>query len=58
MALPELAYRLMGWFSTTRFDRILHPALYRRFGERAHPGFRVYRRRSPIHIPVLRLEPR
>jgi deazaflavin-dependent oxidoreductase (nitroreductase family) len=25
---------------------------------RAYPGYRVYRRRSPIHIPILRLEPR
>jgi hypothetical protein len=23
---------------------------------RAYPGYRVYRRRSPIHIPVLQLE--
>jgi F420H(2)-dependent quinone reductase len=30
MALPDLAYRLIGWFSTTRFDRVLHPILYRR----------------------------
>jgi deazaflavin-dependent oxidoreductase (nitroreductase family) len=29
MALPDLAYRLIGWFSTTRFDRFLHPRLYR-----------------------------
>lgn len=151
MALPDLAYRAIGWFSTTRFDRVLHPMLYRRAGgrgvlgrvlgsemllltttgrksgeprtvalfgfddgagwvvvgsrggsrrlpawyrnlaarpdasvrvrerdipiraheldgdeyetafelaARAYPGYRVYRRRSPIHIPVLRLEPR
>lgn len=151
MALPDVAYRLIGWFSTTRFDRILHPVLYRRLGGRgitgkvlgsemllltttgrrtgqprtvalfafreeagwivvgsrggsrklpawyrnlseqpdatiridqrdipirarelsgdeyetafelaaaAYPGYRVYRRRSPIHIPILRLEPR
>ncbi len=32
MALPDLAYRLIGWFSTTRFDRALHPFLYRRSG--------------------------
>ena len=151
MALPDLAYRAIGWFSTTRFDRVVHPILYRRFGgravlgrvlgsemllltttggrsgqprtvalfafalddawivvasrggsrrlpawyrnlvaqpdasvrvrdreipirahelrgdeyevafeaaARAYPGYRVYRRRSPIHIPILRLEPR
>src|SRR5262245_41587468 len=29
MALPDLAYRLIGWFSVTRFDRVLHPLLYR-----------------------------
>jgi deazaflavin-dependent oxidoreductase (nitroreductase family) len=29
VALPDLAYRLIGWFSTTRFDRALHPLLYR-----------------------------
>lgn len=151
MALPDVAYRVIGWFSTTRFDRALHPILYRRFGARgilgrvlgtetvlltttghrsgeprtvavfgfregagwvvvgsrggsrklpawyrnlasqpeavlrvreqeipvrareltgdeyeaafevaarAYPGYRVYRRRSPIHIPILRLEPR
>lgn len=32
MALPDLAYRLIGWFSTTRLDRALHPFLYRRSG--------------------------
>lgn len=32
MALPDLAYRVIGWFSTTRFDRLLHPLLYRRSG--------------------------
>lgn len=151
MALPDVAYRAIGWFSTTRFDRVLHPMLYRRFGARgvlgrvlgsemllltttgrrtgqsrtvalfafedgdawivigsrggsrklpawyrnlaerpdalvrvrdreipirarelhgeeyeaafeaaarSYPGYRVYRRRSPIHIPILRLEPR
>jgi deazaflavin-dependent oxidoreductase (nitroreductase family) len=151
MALPDVAYRAIGWFSTTRLDRVAHPILYRRFGARgmlgralgsdmllvttigrrtgrprtvalfafeddggwivvasrggsrrlplwyrnlvaqpdasaqvrdrqvavralelkgdeyeaafeaaarAYPGYRVYRRRSPIHIPVLRLEPR
>jgi deazaflavin-dependent oxidoreductase (nitroreductase family) len=34
MALPDLAYRVIGWFSTTRFDRVLHPLLYRRAGGR------------------------
>ena len=151
MALPDVAYRAIGWFSTTRFDRVVHPILYRRFRARgvlgrvlgsemllltttgrrsgrprtvalfgfrdgdgwfvvgsrggsrklpawylnlaaepdasaqvrdrqisvrarelqgdeyeaafelaahAYPGYRVYRRRSPIHIPILRLEPR
>ena len=151
MALPDVAYRVIGWFSTTRFDRVVHPLLYRRFGARGilgrvlgsemllvtttgrrtgrartvalfafeegggwivvasrggsrrlpawyrnlagrpeavvqvrerqvavrarelsgeeyerafeaaartYPGYRVYRRRSPIHIPILRLEPR
>ena len=29
MAQPDLAYQLIGWFSTTRFDRLLHPFLYR-----------------------------
>lgn len=150
MALPDLAYRAIGWFSTTRFDRVLHPILYRRtsgrgvlgrilgsemllltttgrtsgrartvalFGfedgagwivigsrggsrrlpawyrnlaaqpaasvrvrerdipilarelqgeeyeaafeaaARSYPGYHVYRKRSPIHIPILRLEP-
>ena len=32
MALPDVAYRVIGWFSTTRFDRVLHPLLYRRSG--------------------------
>jgi deazaflavin-dependent oxidoreductase (nitroreductase family) len=151
MALPDVAYRVIGWFSTTRFDRVVHPILYRRFGgrgalgrvlgsemlllttigrrsggprtvalfafrdgagwivvgsrggsrklpawyrnladrpdasvqvrdrvmpirareldgdeyeiafetaARTYPGYRVYRRRSPIHIPIVRLEPR
>lgn len=151
MALPDVAYRAIGWFSTTRFDRVVHPILYRRFGAggilgrvlgaemlllttigrrsreprtvalfafhvdggwivvasrggsrrlpawyrnlvdrpdasvqvrdrvipiharelegaeyeaafetaaRTYPGYRLYRRRSPIHIPILRLEPR
>lgn len=38
MALPDLAYRLIGRFSATRFDRILHPFLYRRFGGRGILG--------------------
>ena len=29
MPLPDLAYRAIGWFSTTRFDRVLRPFLYR-----------------------------
>jgi deazaflavin-dependent oxidoreductase (nitroreductase family) len=151
MALPDVAYRVIGWFSTTSFDRVVHPFLYRRFGARGilgrvlgaemllltttgrrtgeprtvalfefadgegwivvasrggsrklpawyrnlvarpeafvqvgarqiairarelagdeyeaafeaaariYAGYRVYRRRSPIHIPILRLEPR
>jgi deazaflavin-dependent oxidoreductase (nitroreductase family) len=32
MALPDVAYRMIGWFSTTRLDRALHPWLYRRSG--------------------------
>jgi deazaflavin-dependent oxidoreductase (nitroreductase family) len=151
MALPDVAYLAIGWFSTSRLDRFLHPILYRRFAARGilgrvlgsemllltttgrrsgksrtvalfafadgdswivvgsrggsrrlpawyrnltdqpdasvrvrdreiplrarevhgdeyeaafetaartYPGYRVYRRRSPIHIPILRLEPR
>lgn len=38
MALPDVAYRLIGWFSTTRFDRALHPLLYRRSGGRGIVG--------------------
>jgi deazaflavin-dependent oxidoreductase (nitroreductase family) len=38
MALPEVAYRLIGWFSTTRFDRVLHPILYRLAGGRGVTG--------------------
>jgi deazaflavin-dependent oxidoreductase (nitroreductase family) len=38
MGLPDAAYRLIGWFSTTRFDRALHPALYRRLGGRSITG--------------------
>lgn len=28
--LPAPVYRAIGWFSTTRVDRVLHPLLYRR----------------------------
>lgn len=38
MALSDVAYRLIGWFSTTRFDRALHPILYRRTGGRGIAG--------------------
>lgn len=38
MALPELAYRLIGRFSVTRFDRALHPFLYRLSGGRGITG--------------------
>jgi deazaflavin-dependent oxidoreductase (nitroreductase family) len=38
MALPSFAYRLIGWFSTTRFNRILHPILYRIGGGRGILG--------------------
>lgn len=38
MALPDLAYRLIGWFSTTRFDRFLHPLAYRLAGGRGATG--------------------
>jgi deazaflavin-dependent oxidoreductase (nitroreductase family) len=38
MALPDVAYRVIGWFSTTRFDRALHPFLYRRSGGRGITG--------------------
>lgn len=34
MAMPDLAYRLIGRFSTTRLDRALHPLLYRLSGGR------------------------
>jgi deazaflavin-dependent oxidoreductase (nitroreductase family) len=36
--LPDLAYRLIGWFSVSRFDRFLHPLLYRRMGGRGVTG--------------------
>ena len=38
MALPDVAYRVIGWFSTTRFDRALHPILYRLTGGRGITG--------------------
>jgi len=38
MALPTVAYRLMGRFSTSRFDRWLHPVLYRLTGGRGIIG--------------------
>lgn len=38
MALPTLAYRLIGRFSTTRLDRALHPLLYRLTGGRGVLG--------------------
>lgn len=38
MALPDLAYQLIGWFSTTRLDRVLHPFLYRVTGGRGVAG--------------------
>lgn len=36
--LPDLAYRLIGRFSVSRFDRFLHPRLYRRTGGRGITG--------------------
>jgi deazaflavin-dependent oxidoreductase (nitroreductase family) len=36
--LPTIAYRLIGWYSTTRFNRILHPWLYRLVGGRGIVG--------------------
>lgn len=38
MPLPAAAYRLIGRFSVTRFDRALHPFLYRRVGGRGILG--------------------
>lgn len=38
MALPDLAYRLIGWYSTTRLDRFLHPLLFRLAGGRGVTG--------------------
>lgn len=34
MPLPTIAYRLIGRFSVTRFDRVIHPILYRLSGGR------------------------
>lgn len=36
--LPDLAYRVIGRFSATRFDRVLHPILYRLTGGRGFLG--------------------
>ena len=38
MPLPAVAYRLIGRFSTSRFDRWLHPLLYRLTGGRGFIG--------------------
>ena len=38
MQLPTLAYRLIGRFSVTRFDRVVHPILYRLAGGRGVLG--------------------
>lgn len=38
MPLPAVAYRLIGRFSVTRFDRVLHPLLYRWAGGRGILG--------------------
>jgi deazaflavin-dependent oxidoreductase (nitroreductase family) len=38
MALPTVAYRLIGRISTSRFDRRLHPVLYRLTGGRGIIG--------------------
>lgn len=38
MLLPAAVYRLIGWFSVTRFDRVLHPLLYRWSGGRGILG--------------------
>jgi deazaflavin-dependent oxidoreductase (nitroreductase family) len=38
MPLPTVAYRLIGRFSVTRFDQVLHPALYRMTGGRGFLG--------------------
>jgi deazaflavin-dependent oxidoreductase (nitroreductase family) len=36
--LPDLAYRFIGRFSVTRFDRVVHPLLYRWSGGRGILG--------------------
>jgi deazaflavin-dependent oxidoreductase (nitroreductase family) len=36
--LSAAAYRLIGWFSVTRFDRVVHPILYRWSGGRGILG--------------------
>jgi deazaflavin-dependent oxidoreductase (nitroreductase family) len=36
--LPDIAYRLIGRFSVSRFDRFLHPLLYRRTSGRGITG--------------------
>jgi len=38
VGLPDLAYRLIGRFSVSRFDRFLHPLLYRLAGGRGITG--------------------
>ena len=38
MPLPTVAYRLIGRFSVTRFDRVIHPFLYRLTGGRGFLG--------------------
>jgi len=38
MPLPTLAYRLIGRFSVSRFDRVVHPILYRLAGGRGVLG--------------------
>lgn len=38
MPLPTYAYRLIGRFSVTRFDRVAHPVLYRLTGGRGVLG--------------------
>lgn len=38
MPLPAVAYRLIGRFSVTRFDRVVHPILYRWSGGRGILG--------------------
>jgi deazaflavin-dependent oxidoreductase (nitroreductase family) len=38
MPLPTLAYRCIGRFSVTRFDRVVHPILYRLAGGRGVLG--------------------